>query len=110
MVFCVFLGLIVPSTILSGRSRSAMLENPTDKVQERRDSNPGLLGEKRERYLCAMPPPNNNYYVTIKTSHLNPLGGNCLSWSPFLRAFAGLKLVLMASVPGKGNSIRLYHL
>ena len=22
------------------------------------DLNPGLLGEKRERYLCAMPPPN----------------------------------------------------
>ena len=24
---------------------------------ERRESNPGLLGEKRERYLCAMPTP-----------------------------------------------------
>ena len=45
------------STILSGRSQSATLENPTDKFQEHRDSNPGLLGEKRERYLCAMPPP-----------------------------------------------------
>ena len=26
-------------------------------TRQRRDSNPGLLGEKRERYLCAMQPP-----------------------------------------------------
>ena len=25
--------------------------------REHRDLNPGLVGEKRERYLCAMPPP-----------------------------------------------------
>ena len=55
--FFFFWGSIVPSTILSNRSRSATLENPTDKVRERRDLNPGLLGEKRERYLYAMPPP-----------------------------------------------------
>ena len=54
-----FFGLIVPSTILSGRSQSATLKNPTFKVWERRDSNPGLLGEKRKRYLCAMLPPGD---------------------------------------------------
>ena len=52
-----FLGSIVPSTVLSGRSQSTTLENPTDKFRERRNSNRGLLGEKRERYLCAMTPP-----------------------------------------------------
>ena len=53
----------MPSTILSGRSRSTALENPTDNVWEHRDLNPGLLGEKRERYLCAMPPPRKFYYL-----------------------------------------------
>ena len=28
-----------------------------EKFRERGESNPGLLGEKRERYLCATPPP-----------------------------------------------------
>ena len=36
---------------------SSELENLTDKFRERRDLNPGLLGEKRERYLCAVTPP-----------------------------------------------------
>ena len=49
-----FLGSIVPSTIRSSRSRSDMLKNPTGKFRERRESNPGQLGEKRERYLCAL--------------------------------------------------------
>ena len=30
---------------------------------ERWESNPGLLGEKRKRYLCAMPPPG--YHLSL---------------------------------------------
>ena len=58
--------MIVPSTILSGRSQSATLKNPTDKFRERRDSNPGLLGETRKCYLCAMPPPIRNFATLRK--------------------------------------------
>ena len=65
-----FLGSIVPSNILSSRSRSATLKNPTDKVWERRDSNPGLLGEKCERYLCAMLPPSSYQEMKETIRHL----------------------------------------
>ena len=37
--------------------------------REQRDLNPGLLGEKRERYLCAMPPPS---YFIMTVSILQP--------------------------------------
>ena len=49
---------------------SSELENLTDKFRERRDLNPGLLGEKRERYLCAMTPPHS-FCDRIWTSEFN---------------------------------------
>ena len=55
----IFFGVLLPSTCLSGifstlRSIFQLKEN-----RELRESNPGLLGEKPERNLCAMPPPQS---------------------------------------------------
>ena len=36
-----------------------------------KDSNPGLLGEKRERHLCAMPPPSQQHGGKFKDLSLN---------------------------------------
>ena len=59
-----------------------------EKIYESQDSNPGHLGEKRKRYLCAMPPPSHhpsNIDILItKIGHRNFKG---------LRQFAGAVLV-----------------
>ena len=56
------------------------------------DSNPGLLGEKRERYLCAMPPPLyggminiHQYWTSYKgPSHVGGMVRNYRSMSGLL--------------------------
>ena len=63
----VFLVLLL-STCLSGIFLFSMLRSifQLKENREHRDSNPGLLGEKRERYLCAMPPPEVEHVVFSK--------------------------------------------
>ena len=57
--FLFFFGSIVPSTILSGRSQSAALKNPTDKVRWASRFVPGAAGwEARMLPLCYAAPPS----------------------------------------------------
>ena len=42
---------------LVGASQSTALERSSEKLRECWNLNPGLLGKKRKRYLCAMQPP-----------------------------------------------------
>ena len=56
---------------------------------KRWESNPGLLGEERERYLCAMLPPEFFLLRPCRTGNkaLMPLRWLCLSWWKHWRRF-----------------------
>ena len=63
----IFLGGSVVAVHLSKQHfLDATLDNSIERKSGHRDSNPGLLGEKRECYLCAMPPPFPPSYIGKK--------------------------------------------
>ena len=49
----------MPSINLSNIKDELLQKNLLENYWECRESNPGLLGEKRQCYLCAMPPPKS---------------------------------------------------
>ena len=57
-IFFVF-SVRVPCSQSKGLSQSTTLKRSSEKFREWWDSNPGPLGQKRERYLCAMQPNAN---------------------------------------------------
>ena len=46
-----------PGTVQTWRAGGPKAEKSSS-LKNSRDSNPGLLGKKRKRYLCAMQPPH----------------------------------------------------
>ena len=56
------------------RNSKSKIRNP--KISwERQESNPGRLGEKRERYLCAMPTPSMTTIGPLDTLQGSLLAG-----------------------------------